>query len=274
MKAFYERRYTDFTFENTNAYQTRNLYCHPHTHHHIEMVYIKNGSVRAFADLKEYDLGPDDFFVSFPNQVHYYSNQNTSTNEQHSFTLAIISPDFIPDFDKLYGEKVPSSALVKNISRFPSMKAILDLLSVEHSVRRPKRENVLKGLWYAFFAELYLHCTFVEQDTSANNSIKAIINYCSNNYMDRLTLETVEQELHLNRYYISHLFKEKLKIGFTEYVNYLRTSEACKLLSDTDMSIASVGETVGFSTTRSFNRAFLKAYGISPGEYRRSSTPS
>ena len=79
----------------------------------------------------------------------------------------------------------------------------------------------------------------------------------------------LERELHLNKYYISHLFSSKLGIRFNDYVNSLRVSQACRLLRDTEMPITEISDAVGFNTQRTFNRAFARFRGCSPGEYRR-----
>ena len=60
----------------------------------------------------------------------------------------------------------------------------------------------------------------------------------------------------------------KLHIGFNDYINSLRVSNACKHLLKTDLSITEISEIVGFNTLRTFNRAFVKQMGITPSDYR------
>ena len=61
---------------------------------------------------------------------------------------------------------------------------------------------------------------------------------------------------------------QKLGMGFNDYVNSIRISNACRLLTESDMPIGEISETVGFNTVRTFNRAFVKHMGMSPREYR------
>ena len=65
----------------------------------------------------------------------------------------------------------------------------------------------------------------------------------------------------------------KLKMGFNDYVNSLRISNACKQLIKSDASITEISENVGFNTLRTFNRAFMKQTGMTPSEYRKQQEP-
>ncbi len=264
MFAYYENRIKSFAFENTNMKNGRPLDFPPHIHPHIELIYIKEGQVSCSCDLKEYDAESDDLFVAFPNQVHEYRGKT-----KHAFTMMIIDPEYIPDFSNIYGKKIPESAIIKSISQYPTMRALLKMITSEYLTGQDSNRIVLQGLLYALFGEIYNHSTFVEQASHGENSVNAIIKFCSKNFKSNITLESIEKEVHLNKYYISHIFSDKLNISFTEYINLLRLTEACKMLSETKMSVTQISEAAGFNTTRTFNRAFLKKFGLSPMDYRK-----
>ena len=88
-------------------------------------------------------------------------------------------------------------------------------------------------------------------------------------FSERLRLEDVAEVLHINKYYISHLFRQKLSMGFGDYVRTLRVGQACRLLERQSMSITDVAYGVGFSSPRTFNRAFAKYTGMTPREYQK-----
>jgi AraC-like DNA-binding protein len=64
---------------------------------------------------------------------------------------------------------------------------------------------------------------------------------------------------------------QKLGMGFNDYINSIRISNACRLLSETDDPVSEISAAVGFNTVRTFNRAFVKHIGSSPREYRTNS---
>ena len=103
-----------------------------------------------------------------------------------------------------------------------------------------------------------------------NQAMRTVIQYCSQNFTKDLSLTILEEELHLNKYYISHLFGDKLGMRFNDYINSLRISESCRLLRMSALSITEISDASGFGTLRTFNRAFIKQMGMSPSEYRKS----
>ena len=102
-----------------------------------------------------------------------------------------------------------------------------------------------------------------------SGALRSIVSYCTRNFSEDLSLSVLEEKLHLNKYYISHLFSNRLGIRFNDYINSLRISEACRFLLNTDLNVTEISELVGFNTLRTFNRAFTKQIGASPTEYRK-----
>lgn len=74
-----------------------------------------------------------------------------------------------------------------------------------------------------------------------------------------------------NRSYLSTLINQYKGKGFTDYVNQLRIEYLLKNLEEDPnwkkYKIAYLAELLGFSSSRSFSNAFLKATGISPSFY-------
>ena len=56
------------------------------------------------------------------------------------------------------------------------------------------------------------------------------------------------------------------------YIRELRLEKAAKLIKNTDHTIAEISYQVGFGSPSYFNKAFVKYYGIAPGEYKTKST--
>ncbi len=59
--------------------------------------------------------------------------------------------------------------------------------------------------------------------------------------------------------------------SFRQLLNQCRLQKACRLLKETDMEVARIAETTGFSTVQHFSRVFSNINGLSPRKYRQKS---
>jgi YesN/AraC family two-component response regulator len=104
-------------------------------------------------------------------------------------------------------------------------------------------------------------------DSSANqDSVKNVLIYCMENYLEPLTLEKMARDLHLNKFYLSHIFNERIKLGFSDFLNNLRVEHACKILGREE-TVIEVAYASGFSSIRTFNRVFRERTGLTPRAY-------
>lgn len=264
MIAFYEDK-KDRLYVRDLTDGSRQLACSAHLHYHIEVAILLQGNTVAFADTEEYHMQAGDIFISFPNQVHHFASSGLE-----KYYLFIIHPDLIADFSPTLTSKLPQRALIKGLGKDE------DLLHLVHQICRfqqdelsPLEEMECRGYLLSFMAKLLSHLTFKEITRSKNtDTLSSIIAYCFQNYQSDLSLGILEKELHISKYYISHLFSDKLHISFNDYVNSLRISYACKHLRRSNSSITQIASLVGFASLRTFNRAFLKQMGVAPSVYR------
>ena len=79
---------------------------------------------------------------------------------------------------------------------------------------------------------------------------------------------TIADELSYNSKYISHIFKEKMGISYSEYLRSLRLKFAVSLFDRGLDSVKNVALLSGFSDPLYFSTVFKKGMGVSPKEYR------
>ena len=80
-------------------------------------------------------------------------------------------------------------------------------------------------------------------------------------------MDRISQDLHLSKYYICHVFKKRMSIGFADFINSLRIEHACGLLAQ-GSSITEAAYASGFSSIRTFNRVFSNTMGMPPSAYK------
>ena len=264
VKVLYENKHTDFYHRTDNNGATILTY-KPHIHHHIEVVYLKRGAAKAYLDSVEYNIGSGDLLVVFPNQVHRFEDVGTCPE----YDLFIINPDLISDFSITMSNREPEDAVIRNIAQNPRAITLIGILSSVSEFPQSNRDLLIRGYLSSFFAEIIEMMTLKNVRSEEGRALRSIVKWCSKNFKQDISLSILSDKLHLSKYYISHLFSDKLGISFTDYINSLRVSESCKMLRTRNMSITEIAYAVGFGTLRTFNRAFMKQMGISPSEYRK-----
>ena len=263
MGAIYENKKDDFSCRNAlSGYYP--LAFGAHLHYHLEMVYMVEGCTTCVVDTGEYTIESGDVLLVFPNQVHRYDPGN-----KEKYLLFIVNPDLLPELSRSFSGAAPTSPIVRGVGNDPYMHELLMALSKTENLPADYRDAITKGYLLAFFGELLSRMTFRESNQSDSMTLRSIVSFCAQNYSRELTLGILEEELHLSKYYISHLFGSKIGTGFNDYINALRVSEACRYLRRSNKSITEISALVGFGTLRTFNRAFVKQVGMSPSEYRK-----
>lgn len=266
MEPKYEKRTSDFYCCDARKSQSP-LQCFAHLHYHIEMGIVFEGKTKVYIDSKEYDMEGGDLFICFPNQIHQYE-----TIKQEKHILFIFNPDILPEFSKHFITLIPNSSVIKNISADSEIISLMEKISEVYHDNTPYKNTIIRGYLLALFGKIF---SIAELTDIKNRDIKTlgmILNYCEKNYDQPLTLSAVERALHISKFHISHTLNTKLRIGFNDYINSLRVSNACKYLLTTDMSVTEISERVGFNTPRTFNRAFSKYMGTTPTGYRHKKT--
>ena len=117
------------------------------------------------------------------------------------------------------------------------------------------------------FIEYYMNC---HRKVSLNISppMKLAIEYINQNYMHKITLESVASHVYLNKTYLSQLFKKQLNMSFGEYLEEVRISRAKILLSNSSMNITQIAGEIGYASQSYFTKVFKKKTGMGPLKYR------
>ena len=106
-------------------------------------------------------------------------------------------------------------------------------------------------------------------DSAEKNSIiNEVVSITEECFMQStLSVSTVAAELGYNEKYLSHLFKLKMGISYSEYLRNLRLKYAVSLFEHGIDSVKNVALLSGFSDPLYFSSVFKKAIGVSPKEY-------
>ncbi len=95
------------------------------------------------------------------------------------------------------------------------------------------------------------------------------VDYIFSHYARELSLEEVAAHMGMKPTYFSRVFKQATGRCFIEFVNRLRISRSCELLTDGEKAVTDVCFESGFNNISNFNRRFMQLKGMTPSHYRR-----
>ena len=152
-----------------------------------------------------------------------------------------------------------------------------DFSCCREALRLQITDYILKPVHYEEFGTcidhlkiaMFRHQSAGETTCQEERPIHGITRYLQEHLAEEVSLGVLAEEFHLNPQYISQLFKSEIGVNFLSYLTNIRMERAKKLLVSTDLPIAEVAEKSSYADYRVFAKAFKKAEGATPSQYRR-----
>ena len=104
-----------------------------------------------------------------------------------------------------------------------------------------------------------------EHETLVNNFIALMLRHCH----EERTVVYYAQRLHISPYYLSGIIKKETGKTALEWITLFTINLSKHYLTDTEMSIKEIADTLNFPDQSTFGRYFKQHMRCSPGEYRR-----
>ena len=111
---------------------------------------------------------------------------------------------------------------------------------------------------------------FKFRDARHADALHRAAQYIRTHLGDRLDLETVAGASCLSPAYFSRIFREETGVSVQQAIMDARLKRACELIEYGGLRLSDIALMVGFQDQSYFSRAFQKAYGVTPTQYKRS----
>ena len=257
----------------------------PHWHYHIELIFCILGSAKVNLGGKIHEFSKGDLVIINSQQVHsfYFLNGQKAayiviqfvpevlySTTSHSlfefkyilpFTMANIQHQNLINSRELQQTDIPQ-LIHKIYDEFKnqsygfelSMKALICMVFTQ--ILRNWEKNSVKINIGASIKEVNLI------------KIQKTLDYLKENYTQDISLESAAKICNLSYSYFSRTFKVIMGKSFIEYLNYIRISEAERLLICSDLNVTQIALNVGYSNPSYFIRQFKRLKGICPTIFR------
>ena len=234
-----------------------------HLHTQIEIVLPTAGRLPCRVDGEEMTVGPGKALVVLPNRVHGYPHENGAEG-----LMLIFSAELLPDMGVNWASARPASARVWPLDGDAAYGAGRLWEIALRGEGRQSRE--VMALLHLLAAGLLKDMELRPADgPQVGDILYRALAYVSANYRGEVSLKKAAKAAGANEYYLSHLFNQRLRMDFRQYVNLLRLDKAKQYLTQKNLPVEEVAYLCGFSSLRSFDRVFRLFYGCTPREYRK-----
>ena len=225
------------------------------------MLYSQNG--RKESDTFHIKSGQG--FMIFPHQVCMYIADHEIPWEYVWIEFDGLRVKEAIELAGLKPEQPVYKARYKDISE--TMKEEM-LYIVNHKEESPFH---LIGHLYLFIDSLVRSSTSVPlgQGSSLREFyLKEAISFIEQNFQNDISVEDIAACCGLNRSYFGKIFHENMGKSPQEFLISYRMTKAAELLKLTALSVADIGNAVGYPNQLHFSRAYKNVYGISPRQWR------
>jgi AraC-like DNA-binding protein len=171
----------------------------------------------------------------------------------------------------------PVVHLPARVGRHPSLRTAIDLLGSELEQKRPGSDAVVPALVDVLLLYI-LRSWYDEQDADhrrtgwagafSDPGISAALEAMHTNPRHPWTLEVLACRAGMSRAVFARRFNSLAGEPPLTYLTQWRMRIAARLLRETKLSLAAVGEDVGYTSAFAFAKAFKREFGTAPGTYR------
>lgn len=236
-----------------------------HFHTELEILYVLSGAIDATVDGEHRALKTGDICVILPGQVH-------TLLQIGQIQLLVIK---ILPATPMFGTHLDAFVYSEDSPHHSALRSSLEII---------RKEDEERSLGYALAVQnacgaltLYILRTLASQTVTSKSQMRSFDLYffkkaCAfieESYENDISLDRVSSYFGYSRAYFSRLFKAVCGMNFFDYLSLFRLKKSITLLRETDRSIESIAFCCGYNCLRSYNRAFLRYFGQSPGSYRR-----
>ena len=259
--------------------------CMAHYHSYIELINCLRGVFRVVLNNQKYEFLTGDLLVINSNEVH---SIDCISEGGGRYIVLRFEPELLYDssldiFEVKYvlpftmNDMTPQKIFPHSeICATDIPRLMYDALK-EFDDRKSGFELALRSDIYRIFVWILrywnnngIHLPRTSSMTSEHiQNMQVVLEYISNHYSEEISAESMARLANMSYSYFSRIFKQIMNKSFNDYLNFVRITEAEKLLTSTDRNITEIAYATGFSSSSYFIKIFDKYKGMSPSRFRK-----
>ncbi len=251
-----------------------------HWHRELELAFTLKGETRLLCNDEMYELGEGEAVLINGGDTHFYF-----TSAEHRRIVIIFSLDIIDGTSNSMNDKKALAYRLGENAKSSSEWTVSDkeeLRRIMHRLEDLNHRDVFGRDLLVRALVFEILCMFAKDEygrgsnanyhseNKAMDKLQRIFYYIERNYMHPITLADIADEAGFDPSYFTRFFRAYTNVTFHDYLTNYRVSKAQYILiNQPDRPIGFVAEDAGFTSIKTFNRAFLQVSGMSPSKFRK-----
>lgn len=236
-----------------------------HSHNFAELFYVRSGRGNFIVEDEIFSVQQDDLVIVNPNVEH--TEVSIGSDPLEYVVLGVEGMSF--DFGKQSGTR--NHEIINYSKQRNELLLYFNAMLSETENKNENYEDVCQNLLEIVIISLMRrsgHPFSVVTTQRADKICSRIKRHIDSNYAEEISLHSLAEKAHISKYYLAHTFAKYYSMSPINYLNEVRIRASKELLETTDLSIAQVAESTGFSSQSYFSQNFRRCCGLTPSGYR------
>jgi len=253
-----------------------------HNHPELELVYVREGFGKRIIGNKIENFVAGDLLFMGSNLPHIWINDQSFYQQSSALRAKAIVIYFNKNvFGKAFYDLKESHRVIDFFKRAErgikitgqTQKILAEKL--EEVVLKKDFEKIIGLFEILHILSTSKDCEYILSDVSINNELSEdtdrltkVYRFMWENLHENINLDKVSEIANLTPQSFCRLFKKRTGMSFLEYLTRVRIDQSCKMLIETDKTIAEIAYRCGFKTVPNFNKLFRQINGKNPKAFR------
>ncbi len=253
-----------------------------HTHDYFELVFVLGGRTEQIIGSNHYIIGSGDYFLIDIGQDHEYrqiaeikmpiiniifSPRLIDTGARPTDNFASIMRHRLIGFDPVQLDRSLPGTIFHDTNG--EVRAKFNRMLELNRLKRPGYREYIRAEMLTVLISMLQSVSKPTSDKPQREFVRWLADYAECNYNQQISLSELSRSINYSLPYVSKCFRAGTGMNFSEYLQKVRVTKSCSLLSETDIPVEEICGLVGYSNTAFFHRIFRQIVGLTPLEYRK-----
>ena len=239
---------------------------------YYEMTVVTAGSGYISTNGVDTHVKEGDIYLSFPSELHEI-RASAADKFEYDFFSFIPTGLFSEELKKLSEDYFDPT---NRVFRDGTVSDLVASVVAEVSDEKPYGKELINAVFGQIVVHTLRRFARIERSTAnvsdAEIFCQRLMSFIDTNIYSLKNLSELSDEFGYNYSYISSLFKRTTGNTLLDYFRKRKLAIAKALLSEEKSTVGKVAERLGYSSPFSFSTAFKGEFGVSPKEFKESTT--